>query len=47
MFVRYSGTEPLLRILVEGRNRNEIVLVANDLARIFLKDMEAGKVKGV
>lgn len=47
VFVRYSGTEPLLRILVEGRNRNEIVLVANDLARIFLKDMEAGKVKGV
>jgi phosphoglucosamine mutase len=32
--IRYSGTEPLLRIMIEGKDKNQIELLANQLADI-------------
>ncbi len=37
--VRYSGTEPLLRIMVEGERDGEIKEVAEDLARLVRKHL--------
>ncbi len=31
--LRYSGTEPLARVMIEGRDQAEIERLANDLAR--------------
>jgi phosphoglucosamine mutase len=38
LFLRYSGTEPLLRIMIEGPSRSRIEGMARDLATIFLKE---------
>jgi phosphoglucosamine mutase len=34
VLIRYSGTEPLLRIMLEGRDQGEITVMANDIARL-------------
>ncbi|RMF47845.1 MAG: phosphoglucosamine mutase, partial [Deltaproteobacteria bacterium] len=34
VLVRYSGTEPLLRIMIEGEDRNRIEAMAEDLASL-------------
>ena len=39
LLVRYSGTEPLLRIMLEGRDRDEIASWANELAGIVREQL--------
>ena len=34
-FVRYSGTENVCRILAEGKNQEEISLLANEIADVI------------
>jgi len=38
VFLRYSGTEPLLRIMIEGPSRSRIAAMARELAAIFLQE---------
>jgi len=40
ILVRPSGTEPLLRIMVEGEDESEVTRIANDLAE-HAKSIEA------
>ncbi len=39
VFVRYSGTEPLLRVMVEGTDQDEISKVAGDIADVAMKEI--------
>ena len=39
LLVRYSGTEPLLRIMLEGRDRDEIRSWANEIAGIVKQEL--------
>ncbi len=39
VFIRYSGTEPLARITIEGEKEDEINAMANDLAKILRNEI--------
>jgi len=41
VLVRYSGTENLCRIMIEGENKREIHKVANDIAKAMKKEIGA------
>ena len=38
-FIRYSGTEPLARITVEGEREDEIKRMAEELAAVLRKEL--------
>lgn len=38
-FIRYSGTEPLARITIEGEHEDEITVMANELADVLRKEI--------
>lgn len=39
VLVRYSGTEPLLRIMLEGQDQDEITAMADDIARAVIDEL--------
>jgi phosphoglucosamine mutase len=41
VLLRYSGTEPLLRVMVEGTDRNEVERIAADLCDVARRELGA------
>ena len=39
LLVRYSGTEPLLRVMLEGRNENEVRAWAQEIADVVKREL--------
>ncbi|MGZ3721688.1 MAG: phosphoglucosamine mutase [Bdellovibrionales bacterium] len=39
LFVRFSGTEPVIRVLVEGRDRSEIGKMAEEIAKFLQSEL--------
>ena len=40
IFIRFSGTEPLIRILVEGNDKNLILQIAEEFASFLEKELK-------
>jgi phosphoglucosamine mutase len=40
LLLRYSGTEPLARVMIEGESQNEIEKYAAELASVIQKELE-------
>ena len=45
MLVRYSGTEPLARVMLEGEDREQIESLARELAGIIKRAIGSGKIR--
>jgi phosphoglucosamine mutase len=43
VLIRYSGTEPLMRIMLEGQDQVEITGMANEIASLVEGTIGAGK----
>jgi phosphoglucosamine mutase len=43
VLVRYSGTENLLRVMIEGRDKNEIASLAQNISDIAKEEIEKGR----
>ncbi len=43
LVMRYSGTEPLARIMVEGQNKREINLIADSIAKVIENELGVPK----
>jgi phosphoglucosamine mutase len=41
VLIRPSGTEPLVRVMIEGKNQEELTVIANDLATLIEKRLDA------
>jgi len=41
VLIRPSGTEPLVRVMIEGKNQEELTLIANDLATLIETRLDA------
>jgi phosphoglucosamine mutase len=39
LLVRYSGTEPLLRVMIEGRNQDEIQAWAEEIVEVVREQL--------
>jgi phosphoglucosamine mutase len=39
VLIRPSGTEPLVRVMIEGKNQDEITLLAENLARLIARNL--------
>jgi phosphoglucosamine mutase len=39
LLIRYSGTEPLLRIMIEGRDQHEIQQWAGEIAAVVKQEL--------
>jgi phosphoglucosamine mutase len=39
LLLRYSGTEPLARVMIEGESQHEIEKYANELAGVIQKEL--------
>lgn len=42
VLVRYSGTEPLARVMVEGRNAEQVTFLARSIAEVIEKELGRG-----